>query len=264
MVGLGSSPCRAPSPSPPTVTFFCASGASPSVFWVRRCVSASGTRNYKAAHCLACGITSRSAAFSCAPHCGCHRPARKTDRSGSGRFIQLRVAQQRALRAVQNAALPSVNTRLLARAAARAATSIAAPPALRAELAVVASASHGATEDLALPPGPGPPIGCWPVLSPALRLLRRHQVLLRLRRDFWPSCCSSAANQLGGLPTCKQATCGGWSALHKRQSEHPQKDCQLPKKKAKPGRCRAGNGIQEVFESCGKRSNCVRRCTRRK
>ena len=61
---------RAPSPSPPTVTFFCASGASPSVFWARRCGSASGTRNYRAAHCLACGFTSRSAAFSCAPDCG--------------------------------------------------------------------------------------------------------------------------------------------------------------------------------------------------
>ena len=47
MVGLGSSPCRAPSPSPPTVTFFCASGASQRVFLGSTVGSASGTRNYK-------------------------------------------------------------------------------------------------------------------------------------------------------------------------------------------------------------------------
>jgi hypothetical protein len=76
---------------------------------------------------------------------------------------------------------------------ARAATSIAAAPALRAEQAAAAPA--------ALPPGT--PVSCWSVLSHAHPLLRRYQVLQRLRRVLWPSCCNSAAYQLGGSPTCK-------------------------------------------------------------
>ena len=136
-----------------------------------------------------------------------------------------------------------VNTRLLARAAARAATSIAAPPALRAELAAAASAARGCR--------------CSPSFGPTRRLLaravaraaaasqRRHRVLQRLRRVFWPSCCSSAANQLGSVPTSKPP-CGGRSAPCKRQSEHPQKECQLPKTKRSP--LAAGRGIE--FRKC--------------
>jgi hypothetical protein len=74
---------------------------------------------------------------------------------------------------------------------------------------------------------------------------RRHRVLQRLRRVFWPSCCSSAANQLGSVPTSKPP-CGGRSAPCKRQSEHPQKECQLPKKKRSP--LAAGRGIE--FRKC--------------
>ena len=194
MVGLGSSPCRAPSPSPPTVTFFCASGASQCVFWVRRCGTASGTRNYKLRTVSLAASTRRSAAFSCAPHRG---------------------------------------------------LTLASPTARRAAGRILAAAALAARCAAACSPSSRPTVGRWSVLSQPPRLLRSHEVLQRLRRVFWPSCCSSAANQLGSVPTSKPP-CGGRSAPCKRQSEHPQKECQLPKKKRSP--LAAGRGIE--FRKC--------------
>ena len=194
MVGLGSSPCRAPSPSPPTVTFFCASGASQCVFWVRRGGSASGTRNYKLRTVSLAASTRRSAAFSCVPHRGLTlaSPALQAD---------LAAAALTARCAAARAALPLVNTRLLARAAARAATSIAAPPALRAELAAGASAARAAAADAALPPGP--PVSCWPVLSHAPRLIAAIMLC--------SACGGSSGQAVAALQQTRSAVCKGAS-----------------------------------------------------
>ena len=254
VVGLGSSPCRAPSPSPPTVTFFCASGASQCVFWVRRCGSASGTRNYKLRTVSLAVSTCRSAAFGSVPHRGLTlaSPALQADLAAA---VAARCAAARA-------ALPLVNTRLLARAAARSATSIAAPPAC----------GLSKQRELQLPVGllqMQPFLQAHPsAAGPCCRTRRGSFAAIM----FCSACGGSFGQAAAALQQTRSAVCKGASRpaaagarpAKGRASTHKRVPITEEKNEARslPG----GAGIQEVFESFGKslRSNCVRRCTRRK